>query len=249
MTINSVKQRLLKDETVIGTVLGIGSPLAAEIVARAGFDFVVVDTQHGAWDDLNTLYAFRTIAMGGCVPMVRVLCNDYGRIGRLLDHGALGVVIPMVNTMEESQAAARAVRYPPRGDRSFGPRWAEFHGADYTSRADEAIFLAVQIESMQAVEQAEAILAVAGVDACWIGPNDLARSMGVDYGSDAHRAAISRVLMACQKTGKIPGFAAGGDAQEWIEKGFRFVTSSSDVGILAAGARQLRETLGVAQHG
>src|SRR5207248_290940 len=109
MNINSTKQRLLKGETTIGIVLGMGSPVAAEIVARVGFDFVVVDTQHGAWDDLSTLYAFRTISMGGTTPMARVLCNDYARIGRLLDHGALGIIVPMVNTADEAKSAVRAV--------------------------------------------------------------------------------------------------------------------------------------------
>ncbi len=243
MNINAAKQRLLKGEIAVGTLLALGSPVAAEIVGRAGFDFVMVDTQHGAWDDLNTLYAFRAIAMGGSVPMARVLCNDYARIGRLLDHGALGIIVPMVNSAEEAQAAVRAVRYPPRGERSIGPRWAEFHGADYPSWADQEIFLAVQIETAQAVEQAESILAVDGVDGCWIGPNDLSRSMAVKYGSEAHRAAIMRVLLACQKAGKIPGFAAGADAQEWIEKGFRFVTSSNDASLLAAGAQELQRAL------
>jgi 4-hydroxy-2-oxoheptanedioate aldolase len=249
MSINPAKQRLLKGETVLGIVLGMGSPVAAEIVARTGFDFVLVDTQHGAWDDLNTFYAFRAITMGGSVPMARVLCNDYARIGRLLDHGALGIVVPLVNTRAESEAAAKAVRYPPRGDRSFGPRLAEFHGADYARRADEEIFLAVQIESIQAVEQVESILAVEGVDGCWIGPNDLARSMGVDYGSEPHREAILNVLDVCQKLGKIPGFAGGADTQAWIDKGFRFVTSISDGAILAAGARQAQQALRAGQAG
>src|SRR5260221_8961578 len=153
MRTNTAKQRLLKGETVVGTTLGLGSLLAAEVVAHAGFDFIIVDTQHGAWDDVVTLHAFRAITMGGTVPMIRVLCNDYGRIGRALDHGALGIIVPMVNSVEDAQAAAQAVRYPPRGNRSIGARWAEFHGENYASWADDEVFLAVQIESIQAVER------------------------------------------------------------------------------------------------
>src|SRR5207302_9342148 len=133
--------------------------------------------------------------------------NDFYAIGRLLDRGALGIIVPMVNSVEEARAAARAVRYPPRGGRSWGPLLPGYDVPEYGNWINDEVFLAVQIESAQAVDCAEEIMAVDGVDGCWIGPADLARSMGVDQNTPAHEAAIMRVLDACRKTGKIPGLS------------------------------------------
>ena len=130
----------------------------------------------------------------------------------------------------------------------MGAFGAAFHGADYRSWIDEEVFLAVQIESVRAVDHAEEILAVDGVDGCWIGPADLANSMGVDLstaeGAQAHEAAILRVLEACRTTNKIPGIAAGEDAQRWIEHGFLFVTAVWDAGLVHNGARESLRKLG-----
>ena len=248
MRVNTAKRRMLEGEPAIGASVGLGSPLAAEILSRAGFDFVLVDNQHGSWEDDSTMQAFRSICLGPAVPMARVQQNDFYAIGRLLDRGALGIVVPMVHSAEEAKAAAFAVRYPPRGGRSWGPFGARFYGSDYRSWIDDEVFLAVQIESERAVNCAEEILAVEGVDGCWIGPADLANSMGVDLstpeGREAHEAAILRVLEACRKTNKIPGIAAGDDAQHWLEKGFLFVTAGGDAGFVLSGARETLRRLG-----
>ena len=122
------------------------------------------------------------------------------------------------------------------------------HGTDYVQEINNEVFLAVQIESIQAVEVAEGIMAVEGVDGCWIGPSDLAASMGIDpttpEGAKEHEAAILRVLEACHQTGKIPGIAAGSDAGRWIDKGFLFVTAASDVGYMMGGAPETLRELG-----
>ena len=245
---NTAKQRMLEGKPAIGGPVGLGSPLAAEIFSLAGFDFVLVDNQHGSWNDDSTMLAFRSICLGPAIPMARVQQNDFYTIGRLLDRGALGIVVPMVNSVEEAQAAAFATRYPPQGGRSVGAFGAGLHGSDYESWIDDEVFLAVQIESERAVNCAEEILAVDGVDGCWIGPADLANSMGVDLstpeGAEAHEAAILRVLEACQKTNKIPGIAAGYDAQRWIEHGFLFVTTVGDAGFVLNGARETLRELG-----
>ena len=247
MTINTAKRRMLEGKPAIGIALGLGSTLAAEMVSAAGFDYVMVDNQHGAWDAESTMSAFRSICHGPAVPMARAEQNDFFAIGNLLDRGALGIVVPLVNSAEDAEAAARAVRYPPRGGRSWGPFGAEFHGPDYGSWIDDEVFLAVQIESAQAAECAEEILAVEGVDGCWIGPNDLARTMGVDLstpeGAQAHKAAILGVLDACRKTNKIPGIYAGGDPEYWIEQGFLFVVVADDDGLLLGGARETLQKL------
>lgn len=248
MRINTAKRRMLEGKPAIGGAVGLGSPLSAEILSLAGFDFVLVDNQHGFWEDNSTMLAFRSTCLGPAVPMARVQQNDFYAIGRLLDRGALGIVVPMVNSVEEAKAAAFAARYPPRGGRSVGAFGVGFYGSDYLSRINDEVFLAIQIESVRAVNHAEEILAVDGVDGCWIGPADLANSMGVDLstpeGAAAHEAAILRVLEACRKTNKIPGIAGGEDAQRWIKHGFLFVTAGGDGGFVYRGARETLRKLG-----
>lgn len=248
--INTAKQRMLAGQPAVGIVLGMGSPTVAGIVARSGFDFVLVDYQHGDWDDASALSAFRAISLGSVVPMARVRQNDFYAIGRALDRGALGIVVPMVNSPDEARAAAFAMRYPPQGGRSFAGSLAVHYGLDYDAWANQEVFLAVQIETAQAAERAEEILAVEDVDGCWIGPMDLARSMGVTPGAQVHEDAIQRVLDACHKTGKIPGVYTPNvtTANSRIEQGFRFVTAADDGGLIAAGAREVMRQLALSIH-
>jgi 4-hydroxy-2-oxoheptanedioate aldolase len=246
MKSNAAKQRMIEGKPAIGAEVGLGSPLSAEMLSPLGFDCIVVDNQHGNWREETTMYAFRSIALGSAVPMARVRYNDFGLIGRLLDIGALGVMVPMVNTVEEAEAAARAVRLPPRGGRSGGPFGAGFHGDDYMSRVDDEVFLAVQIETDQAVGSAEEIMAVEGVDGCWVGPNDLALSMGTEIGTPEHTEAIESVIEACRKTGKFPGISLGDTevASRWIERGMLFVTVGDDGSWMLEGAQAALRAFG-----
>ena len=250
MTTNTAKQRMLEGKPAIGAEVGLGSPLSAELISPLGFDYVLVDAQHGAWDDRSIFEAFRSIALGQATPMARVRQNTFSLIGRLVDSGALGVVVPMVNSVEEAEAAAHAIRYPPRGGRSDGPFGAGFHGPDYDSRINDEVFLAVQIENIRAVEIAEEIMAVDGVDGCWIGPGDLRRSMGVDLntssGLEAHTQAILHAIEACRKTGKIPGISTpnAAVAQRWIDEGCLFVTAGDDGSWAVEHAKEQLRALG-----
>ena len=246
MIVNTVKQRMLAGQPGLGATVGLGSPTAAGLLARAGFDFVLVDYQHGEWDDAAALAAFRSISLQGAIAMARVRQNDFYTIGRVLDRGALGIVVPMVNSVADAQAAARAVRYPPLGGRSFGGSLALHYGSDFDTWINGEIFLAVQIESTQAVEHAEEILSVEGVDGCWIGPNDLARSMGVAQNTPAHTDAILHVLEACHRTNKIAGISAAdaADAERWIARGLLFVTAGGDGALIASGAHEALRYLG-----
>lgn len=239
MRTNQAKQAMVGGKATVGAMVGLGSPLAALILSQAGFDHVLVDCQHGAWDDTSAAAALQQICLGGAVPLARVAQNDFGAIGRLLDRGALGIVVPLINSAADAERAARAMRYPPAAERSLAILAGRLHGGDYLREANKEVMLAVQIETIQAVEQAEEIMAVEGVDACWIGPGDLAASMGADLstaeGKRRHDQAILAVLEACRKTGKIPGICAVGDAQRWLDQGFLFVTAASDYGYLLAG--------------
>ncbi len=242
MKTNAAKQKLLAGKPAVGIVLWSGSTLAAGMLARTGFDFLVVDNQHGDWDDSGSMAAFRGISLGTATPMARVRQNDYYAIGRLLDRGALGIMVPMVNSVAEAWAAAFAVRYPPRGGRSMGAALADFYGQDYVKWIDGEVFLAVQIETPEAVAAAREIMAVEGVDGCWVGPADLGATMGVDLqtaeGAAAREEAILSVLEACRQAGKVPGIHALSlaDARKWLERGFRLVTVGAETDLMVQGA-------------
>lgn len=252
MRLNTAKQKLLQGQPAYGYSLGLGAPLIAESLARCGIDFLLIDNQHGSYGPESTLAALIAIEGGSATPMARVARNDYTLIGRLLDEGALGIVVPMVHTVEDARRAAEACRFPPRGQRSWGWAHASVYGSDYPDWINDQIFLAVQIESAEAVENAEAIMAVPGVDGCWVGPADLALSMGVHPRDAAqhegHQRALERVIQACRNTGKIPGFAAAGpeDAVRRAQQGFQYLTAGSDVSFLLGGARAGLRTLGLA---
>ena len=178
MKVNAVKQRLATGQSVVGINAALGSAEAAGFLARAGFDLVLVDNQHGNWDDTTSLQAFQRITLEGCTPFTRVRKNDFYAIGRMLDRGTLGVVVPFVNSVEGRRRPRRSPCAIRRcGGRSYGFTLAEYHGAGYGDWADDQVYLGVQIESAEAVTRAEDILAVKGVDGCWIGPTDLAASL------------------------------------------------------------------------
>lgn len=242
MRLNTAKQLLLDGKPAFGYSLGLGSPEAAEVLSTSGIDFLLLDRQHGSWGDDSTNAALRAMHAGSAIPMARVARNDYTLIGRLLDEGMMGIIIPMVDTPEQAQAAADACRFPPVGTRSWGWGRARAYGADYSEWIDEQLFVAVQIESAQAVENAEAIMATPGVDGCWLGPSDLSHSLGFHPSEmdvrDEHARALEAVVQACRNTGKAPGIAGRGldDAKKRAEQGFLFITTGSDVGFLSAGA-------------
>jgi 4-hydroxy-2-oxoheptanedioate aldolase len=231
MFVNRVKQMMLAGRPALGAVCQLGSPIAAETLALAGSDFVLVDGQHGAWEPASITAALRGIYAAGSVPMARVQKNDFAAIGALLDQGALGIVVPLVNSAGDAQRAVYATRYPPAGGRSLGPFGCWLYGRDYLEWANDQIFLAVQIESKEAVEQVDEILSVEGVDGCWIGPSDLAASMGLDLRQPddvrRHEQAIFQVLQACKRLGKVPGIASG-PMERILAEGYLFVTPVID---------------------
>ncbi|MDQ3703359.1 MAG: aldolase/citrate lyase family protein [Chloroflexota bacterium] len=251
MQLNTAKQKMLEGKPAFGYSLGMGSALAAEALARCGIDFLLLETQHGSWGHDSAIAALMGMAGGRAIPMARVVTNEYFLIGKLLDQGTMGVIVPMVDTPEQAKAAADACRLPPRGTRSWGVGRARVFGDDYGEWIDDQLFVAVQLESIQAVDNAEAIMATPGVDGCWAGPADLALSMGIHpkdmAKDDRHARALERVVQACRNTGKIPGLACASpeEAKRRAEQGFQFLTAGSDVGFMLAGARAGLQTLGL----
>lgn len=236
---------MLEGKPALGAVVLYGSHRSAEAIGNSGFDFVMLDAQHGAWDTSTSSLALRAIADTPAVPMVRVQKNDSYAIGSMLDRGALGIIVPMVNSAAEARAAVAAVHFQPRGSRSAGSFNASHYGADYEDWIEDQVFLAVQIETAQAVGQAEAILAVEGVDGCWIGPSDLSYSLGLGRRTAKSRREVEpaalRVLDACHKTKKIPGILGLEDTARWLELGFLFLTIGDEVGFMQQGARATLE--------
>jgi 4-hydroxy-2-oxoheptanedioate aldolase len=242
--VNEAKKKMMAGEPAFGYALAYGSPLVAEALAGSGIDFILLDGQHGSFGADSTIATIAAMRAGGAIPMARVTRNDYSMIGRMLDEGALGIVIPMVDTAEQAKAAADACRFPPIGNRSWGWGRALNYGGDYSEWIDEEVFVAVQIESKLAVENAEAILSTPGVDGCWMGPGDLSLSYGFRPGTpeaeEPLNQAIEKVLEACRNTGTVPGYAGGSPAQgkQLAERGFRYITAGSDVGFILGGAAE-----------
>src|SRR3954453_16389721 len=241
---NPVTDKLRSGQPAVGSWLNLCSPVAAESMAQVGWDWLVVDAEHGSVGFETMVNCFRAIQLGGAVPMARVPWNETVWIQRTLDAGALGLVVPMANTPDDARAVVANMRYSTRGQRSWGgSRVAPYLAGEYREWADENLAIIVMIETIGAVRLAEEILAVDGVTGCFIGPNDLALSMGLDMTDvgpgTAHEAAIMDVLTASRNTGKAAGkhCATAEEANQRIDEGFQFLAVASDGAYMQAGAR------------
>ena len=244
MILNTAKQKMLAGQPAFGFGVAMGSSLNAELMSRSGIDFIMIDRQHGSWGEDSTIAALVAINGSSAIPMARVARNDYTFIGRLLDEGVLGLIVPMVDTPEQAQAASDACHLPPAGKRSWGWGRAKIYGDDYPDWIDEQLFVAVQLESAEAVNNAEAILSTPGIDGCWTGPGDLSLSLGFRPSEmddrEEHAQALEAILEACRNTGKIPGIAGRSveDAINRANQGFRFVTAVNDGTLISSGAEE-----------
>lgn len=239
---NRTKSLLTASRPVLSGWLTVGHPLLAEVLAHAGYDAVTVDLQHGAVSDDELLPVLQALSTTDVTPFVRVAWNDPARIMKALDLGAFGVIVPMIETADDARAAVRAARYPPLGARSYGPtRAALYGGDDYAVNADDAIVLAVMIETRSALEKVDAIAAVPGVDMLFVGPADLSQALGGPPGADFEDgpvpAALDRVLEASRASGVPAGIYCkdAAYARRMLDRGFRFVIADSDVASLRRG--------------
>ena len=242
---NTVKQKWQQGKASVGSWLTTGSPLAAEMMAHVGFDWLTVDMEHNAIDLAQLQSLFHAITTTPTIPMVRVPWNDPQILKRVLDLGAYGVVVPDIKTAEEAELAVDATRYPPLGSRGIGSRRGQLYGGpDYFDKANEEIALILMIEDIGAVGRIDEIMSVKGFDAVFIGPNDLASSMGIPLGLDNphpdHLAAVRRVLEA-GKRHNIPVGIHCGTVQvvnQRIQEGFLWLALSSDGDIMHRAARE-----------
>jgi 4-hydroxy-2-oxoheptanedioate aldolase len=239
--------------TALGAWLSLREPLLAEVAAGSGYDYVCVDMQHGLADFEQTVSLLHAVARTPAIPIVRVPWNEQGIIGRVLDAGALGVIIPMVNSPEEARRAVASCRYAPDGARSFGPLTAGVrHGGTYVAKANEIVACIPMIETRQAVESIDDILAVEGIDAVYVGPADLSLTYGLppamDNPGEPFDGALATVIDACTRHGVVPGIhTSAALAEKRYKAGFRMMTVGGDLGgvmqALRADAKTARDAV------
>jgi len=246
MPVNPFRKAIREGRPQIGLWCSSCSNVVAEVIAGAGFDWILIDTEHAPNELPMVLSQLQAMVGGTAAPVVRPAWNDLVLIKRLLDVGVQNLLVPYVQTVVEARAAVGAVRYPPEGVRGV----AVLHRAnrfgrvrDYSSRANEEICLILQLESRVALQNLDAIAAVEGVDGLFIGPSDLAAALG-HLGDNGHaevRAAIEDAVGRIRKTGKAPGILASveADARHWLAQGCTVVAVGSDLGLLARPSEDL----------
>lgn len=256
---NAAKAALKRGEAQVGTWLTLGSPFAARFVARMGYPWLTVDLEHSPVNWETAAMMFATIADAGRVPLARVPSNSHENIKRALDNGAFGIVVPMVNTRAEAEAAVAATRYHPAGNRSVG---GSLHclgfqatPAEYYARANDEILVVLQTEHVRAVENAADICSVPGVDAIFIGPNDLLQSMGRAPAMETNDPEFVSALRHLRETAKKHGVAPGihtstvEAVRRRLSEGWRFLALGSDLAFLTGGAQGAAKELGLGEIG
>jgi 4-hydroxy-2-oxoheptanedioate aldolase len=233
---NVIQKATSEGRPTFGVWSHISSQVGAEVLGQSGIDWVLLDLQHGASSETEVLPLIQAIELGGSSALVRAGSADPRAIMRVLDLGAIGVVVPMISTPAEALTAARATRYPPRGNRSFGPL-RHFHDpAGY-----DAPTCIVMIETAEAMNNLDPIVSTPGVDVVLVGPADLGLELGVGLdASGSHPdviAATDAVIAACRRHGRIPGGVATGpqSAETLLQRGMRFLIVGSDFVYLAGG--------------
>lgn len=238
------RRRVLGGETLFGLFLDLSSPASAELCGRAGYDWLLVDLEHGAGTEADLPAMLMAIESTGTAAMVRAQSGERIRIGRALDQGATGVMIPRMQSAAEVAEAVTFLRYPPAGVRGVALR-TRGAGLGSVAHADvgqinDRIVGIVQIESAGALREADAIAATDGVDVLFVGPADLSHSLGVpgQFGHKTYLAALDTVVEACAKHGKSPGILLYDTAivPRYVELGFRFMGIGADGALVSGGA-------------
>ena len=246
---NPLKVKFRKGEPVVGLFCNLPSPAAVEVLGLLGYDFVIIDAEHGVSDLETCEHMLRAAEVVGITPIVRVAVNLPQNILRYLDAGAMGLQIPMVNTRAEAEAVVAAARYPPLGRRGLAGVRANRYGVagslgEYVQQANREVLVCVQLETRTAIQNAADIVTVEGIDVIFAGPSDLSAALGYP-GQPTHpevMAAVQGIGRLAQKAGKVAGtIARDGEAYAgWRREGFLYLASGI-VSVLASGARALLE--------
>lgn len=243
MTAPSLIPRWQAGETTFGVWCSMTSPLAAEALSRSGYDWVCVDMQHGLADYTQACEMIRAIDLGGAAPIVRVPWNEHGIIARMLDAGAMGIIVPMIQSVADARHAVEAALYPPMGRRSFGPlRAALRDGPGYFAGANARVAVLPMIETVDALAAVDDILAVPGVAGAFVGPMDLSIALGLspadNDGTPIFDNALASVVAACRKHKKAACvFSNAKVAPTRIAQGFQMISLTTDFGAMTTAAR------------
>ena len=242
---NRLKRLWAESQAAVNGWCAVPSSFSAEIMAHQGWDSLTIDLQHGLVDYQAAIPMLQAISTTDTVPMVRVPWRDSGILMKMLDAGAYGVICPMISSGEEAERLVAACRYPPLGGRSFGPiRASLYAGADYPAHANNTVAVFAMIETRQALDNLDDIVAVEGLDGLYIGPSDLSSALGYKPGFDRTEPelveAIDLVLAKTKERNLVAGIHNGSVAyaRSMIEKGFQLVTVGSDARFIAAGAAE-----------
>jgi 4-hydroxy-2-oxoheptanedioate aldolase len=258
MKTNPVKAKLRAGKPTFGTWLSLGNLHATRVLARSGFDWLTLDMEHAAIDWSQAAMIFAAVADAGCVPLCRVPEGDHYCIKRALDAGAWGIVVPMVNTVEQAATAIAAAKYPPMGNRSVGGGMHALNFAasagQYYERANEETLVVLQTESPQGVANAEAIYRLPGCDAIFVGPMDLRFTMrrpdGTMPSDEEHEAMVQRVI-AIGKTVGTPTGIHTMDPQTALlraQQGMQFIAVASDLRMMSQQMEEFAKALGLGAH-
>ncbi len=243
----NLKARVRNGETVFGCFLSLGSALTAEIMGLAGYDWALIDLEHGAGGEREALSQMQALEATGAAAIVRVESSVRQRAHRVLDLGACGLMFPRINTADEAREAVAAMRYPPQGVRgvAFSNRACAFGSnfRPYMEASIDSLLCIVQIETPEAVANVEAIAAVEGVDVLFIGPSDLSHSLGIlgQFEDPRYREAVDRTAAAAARHAKASGILLPkpDDLEFYRQRGFTFLASGSDGVLLNNAARAL----------
>ncbi len=252
---NYVRAKLKQGQPSVGTWLTLPDSTPAMLLSRVGFDWLTVELEHTPVTFETAAQSFAIIAASGTVPLARVPWNNGENIKRVLDTGAWGIVVPMVNSRPEAEAAVAAARYAPLGGRTIG---GQLHAANfdtdpatYYAKANEEILVVLMAEHVKAIEAADDILSVPGIDVVFIGPNDLHHSMGKPPAFDSEHKeyvdALKHILKTAKKYGVAPGIHVvdAAAAKRRIDEGFQFIAVSSEAGLMLSKAQEVVRTLGL----
>jgi len=243
----TLANRLRAGETVFSGWCGLPYPLVAETLARDGFVAVTIESQHGLWDVGGILNGIAAVRQGGAAPIVRVPLNDFALVSRALDFGAEGIIAPMINTPADARAFAAAAKFPPVGERSWGPHRAMTFGSvpdmpTYLREANDHVVTFAMIETRTALQNFDAIIGTPGIDGFFLGPSDLSIALSdgktVDPLSKEVEGHLDTMIAGAQRAKKLPGAYchSAERAAALAKRGVKFLAVSSDLAMLRAGA-------------